>query len=992
MLVSQNATIGDDVRTIGTGTVLIRADIGNVVVSDTDNDGFGISTVNGDIFIRSGFDTTVSTKISSNTADIAIDAGRLINLTNTIETSTGDLLLRAAESITMSNDAAILADDVIVNAGPGAIRLGLIQGDQVSIRAGTDILDGNGAFETNVRAAQLRMEAGRTIGLGDPLGIATTNVRAIDLEVGRLAALAPMGIFVSEVAAGGDLTIDHVDGFAVKVDVRQSQFASTIAPVFIDDQSAPLDDLMTTAFGSIQVVVRNGLLMVNDGTDGDRVGIDARDGGGIWLETLSPSGDILVNADVRSTTPNGDLGSGTILLRAGDDLLLDARVSTRTTVLLQTGDWIDERSDQAHIVADRLGILAGTYAHLHNVQINTLNAQVGLQATVAGAEGKITNASLDNTFQVQNDIANEKGQEFLNVLGKNLTDANLNPNIVDGKPLSDTRDDLRYQKRFDDGYALYLRNEGLLTVEQAVGFGREPNLYLETVASDLIVSGQIQTVSRSQDEGGIVLIADGNFILEPNATIETGLNASNFDRSQAIRNVDLNERFFNGGEGIGFDKTSTQFVIRDNSLGALSEDFRTHILQRVALQFGSADEAGFLSFIGYADGLLQQFDVAGEEGTPGERSGLQTSIGSRSINSNDVGLFTRSSAFTNQFLDTNQLLPTTAVIRRAADFFIFEDGGNVDLTVASSPIEEVRSLGTRGAVPLPVDPAPPVLPTARMLVVSRIIDGPVDQVEAAVELKTIISKQGEVAVYRVEFEDTNENGQAELAELPSVDGVLKQIEESPVDHSSGRGGEGSSAERGKDSEDSKSKPGIEKIRTLQPASGGSPTASEIDAWKAELRNDPSLSSGAYSIIEIGVDDSKSVLDVFPVRDWPEEDDANSEPSESQKDNSDDAALPAPQPDKASTSGHGSPRERSDSVLGDSKSAFETESNPPTTVALAGALWFLRLAKSNADQNFDKGEGEDNEAVPLASYSRRSRRIRRLQSMLSNPSAFNGDNT
>jgi hypothetical protein len=946
LLAQQDASIGDDVRTEGNGTVLIRAVNRNIIIDDADGDQVGLVTQSGDILLQAGFDISIAADIRSQSGDIGLDATHRLVILNSNSTG-GDVLLRSGESILMSPASSIVADRVLAQAAE-SISLALIDADRsVALQAGIDILDSRAGFDTNIRTQQLSMESGSHIGLADSNGIASNNPRAIDLEVDKLAAISKQGIFVNEVTSGGDLTIDHVDGFSVTIEVVQPQFRSTQTDVVVTDQSQSLDDLTTEGVGPIEVVVRSGTLTVNDGNDGDGRGIDAAMNGEIRLQTQSGSGDIIINADVRSSSANG-LGQGSIAILAFDDILLDATVANADSILFVAGDWIDERTDRAFIQTDGLDILAGTYAHLHRVDINTLNAQVGLQATAPGFEGQIVNSQLDGSFQLLNDVANEKGQAFLDVLGRNLTDASLNPNIFDGQSLDETRAHLRYQSRFNDGYALYIRNTKALSIEEVAGYGREPNLYIETLADDLTIEGFVRTVSQSSDEGGMVLVAAGKFKLSSDATLETVLNAGTFVRDQAINRIELDPRFFDASQGLGLDRTSTQFVLRDNLVSFLSEDFRSHVLQRIAVQYGAANEAGFLSFVGYADGLVQQFDVAGEEGIPNEKSGFdQSAISARSRTSNDVGIFTRSTSFASPFLDSNQLLPTTIIVRRADDLFVFEDGGRTDLTFVEAQIQEVRSLGARGAIPLPIDVAAPIFASPRIVVPVGIVDRPADQLNNPIELPMILDRQGEVAVYRVEFEDFNENGQAEDNELPSARQVLEQLDESS-------------------SESKASRPKTLRIKSLQPVGGGSPTAAEIDAWKAELLNDPHLPAGAYSIIETGIDQSKSVLEVFSIRDWPEDNQTHLQ-----------NLLPSP-----ILMGEGS-GVRALGIGSESEDGLTSSVSDESTIAdpsPMSALWLLRLAKQNAKQREEKKETLEglNGFFFNSQLSRKARRLRKIR--------------
>ena len=169
------------------------------------------------------------------------------------------------------------------------------------------------------------------------------------------------------------------------------------------------------------------------------------------------------------------------------------------------------------------------------------------------------------------------------------------------------------------------------------GSSANPNVYIETdgAQSDLKVSDTIATLSNTDSEGGIVLVAGRQLQLEGQLATTSNLRTQlidiignqvrdNSDQFGSQRSV-LNATIFDGAKEIQPQENfvSTQFVIRLNNQANLYEDYRTHIYQRVVAQFGFGNESGFMSYIGYADGNVQQFDVAGETGVrDGSRSEL----------------------------------------------------------------------------------------------------------------------------------------------------------------------------------------------------------------------------------------------------------------------------------------------------------------------------------------------------------------------------------
>ena len=202
----------------------------------------------------------------------------------------------------------------------GTQRLALLSASHISLDAGGDILDNNGANVLNLQANTLRMVAGGIIGGADLPNAPDANGNALDMEVGTVAARSSRGIYLQELANGGDLVVGHVQGSA-SVSVQQVRFNSTLSPVTAGDVAGtalqPLDDLETSA-GPIKVVVRGGNLTINDGTDGDGMGVIATAASDILLWT---SLNLDINAQVSS-------GGGHVSLQAGNDVDIDAGVST----------------------------------------------------------------------------------------------------------------------------------------------------------------------------------------------------------------------------------------------------------------------------------------------------------------------------------------------------------------------------------------------------------------------------------------------------------------------------------------------------------------------------------------------------------------------------------------------------------------------------------------------------------------------------------------
>ncbi len=181
----------------------------------------------------------------------------------------------------------------------------------VSLNASNSIIDNNDAVTPNtlnIQANSLQMVATNgLIGNSDVGNAVDSNTPAIDTQVTTLAAQAALGIYVREVDG---VTVDSV--------------TTTISDVFFNSTEAPvvdtLEDLRATSNGPIKLQSVAGDITINSGLLGNP-GISANGTGDILLQTLATDGDITINGDVVS-------GTGDISARAGDDLFVNANITT----------------------------------------------------------------------------------------------------------------------------------------------------------------------------------------------------------------------------------------------------------------------------------------------------------------------------------------------------------------------------------------------------------------------------------------------------------------------------------------------------------------------------------------------------------------------------------------------------------------------------------------------------------------------------------------
>ncbi len=924
-------TSAGPVSTNASGTIYFEAQQVNVDAA--------VTSVNGDILVRAAQDISTTALIASTTGDIGLVAARDIMQSGNVTTN-ARILIDVGRNFTMAT-ATTSGAAIVVNAGTD-VALDLIVANQIAISAGRNIIDNNGADTTNLRGNAISLRAGGSIGSNQVGG------SPIDLEATTIAANGRSGVYIHEVAAGNNLEVAHVNAVGVAIGVQQVDFRSTTNPQTQSLVIDALDDLTAAnpiagSTSSIEVTVANGTLTVRDGTDGDNIGI------------AGVNGSVLV-----------DVTGGNILL---DTRIVTAGVGALGTVQLNSSGHIEEISASARIEADILRLRAGTFVHLHDTNVNQLFASVG------------NNGTLQN-FQVVNAVANARGDDFL-------------------ASLPQTPEDLarfNFSNRYNSEYALYLVNAKQLIVSEVVANGTieldnmgqakqtAPNVYIETKNfGNSIVDGMIATKSATVAEGGIILVAGGNLtvpgLLMTSSVIqggtkeqlitEIGTSLATAPNSTSPINY-VNASAFDSGQGLT-DRdpifTTTEFVIRDqvNNLSALSEDYRTRVLQKVVLQFGVATERGFETFIRYADDKLQKFDTVGEIGEVGTPP--------RAINQNSfpatpsptsATVFEREDAFDSRFLDATQTLNTTVLIRRADDFFLFSNASAAsidainDLTFQTFAISVVSALGTGGATELPLD-LPSVTPPPIVQAVSEfIVTQPTNLPPYELDLTVSSERNVEVAIYRVFYDDADQDGYADDIELPSSTKILDAESIDQVESSE------------KSADDLKQGKRL-KIETLSTESGASPTPEEIDELKNRFLKDPQQSSGAYAIVEKSVDDKESVLDVFSVRDDNANEDADDlliirpkTPEEKATNNSEDAKLPAEQ---------SKPADEDTGFLyfdAQQKHQLQASSRFAAPGAVAVALTYLAVRKDHPSTEAEAVFGNEHVRVGLSAVSRRMR--------------------
>ncbi len=324
--VAFDATVSDvtdatqsDLTTTDNGSIILRTTAGNITLNDgtaADDDGSVSAHGTGNVLIEAIGD---GTSITAN-ADIETGSGNITVLADTDVTFTGtaDLTSGGDGSIDVqATDGAILLSTTSnQNAGSGDIRFNAgtnvtlggtaTTTGSISVTAGGWIHDGDIDGGIDLVSSGLRLEAGGDIGL---LGSSTDN--PIETNVDILSA---------SITGTGDIHVTEIDDVVLR-DV-------------------------STVNGSIVINTRNGRISIEDGDDGDNLGIRAGGNGDIDLEA-----DSIIFDEGVSTT------SGDIKAVAVDNIVQNAGAhitSTSGNIQIKTFGEFEENgsvdSDSGNVV------------------------------------------------------------------------------------------------------------------------------------------------------------------------------------------------------------------------------------------------------------------------------------------------------------------------------------------------------------------------------------------------------------------------------------------------------------------------------------------------------------------------------------------------------------------------------------------------------------------------------------------------------------------
>ncbi len=720
----------------------------------------------------------------------------------------------------------------------------------------------------------------------------TTSVVSFDgpIELGRNGAmqLAQLGVFAKNELTGGmrNAFVQVASSVAItnptmpSPDGRELEFAADQLTLQVNGSLTNSPNTQLILAGNLSATATGDISLANNRGDLLEVGGATNFSAGSGSIALGRDGEVLLN-DVTLAASRGNIlvgGPGhtelglmnahavnvaihedtAMVIRAAiadDQLVLSSGLS-----ILNTAP-IDPRGSLG-ISAKSLVVDAGTFAHLGPISVDRISASVQANAALA-----------DSNLFALNTLADRSGQAYLDAIGKNLSPG-VRPidSLLSGETISQLRAQASFVQSFGDQYGLFVQNNKALTVESVNAVGDGVHVLIETArGTDLIVQGTVHQQYTHSDPGGVVLIAGNHLILAAGAELRIEHVSSDVATSRAIKQPNLIASAFDGGRGpFGYESTRDVLYAAD----AFANTSTQNTLQRVATQFGVAGEAGFQTLIQYADGSAQLFDQNQELG-----HSLQTNTAANTrsgvvpafvATAGDVAGFERKMPFADEFLGRFQTLPTTAIFRRSAEFFLFEQSGvvdaslaKVDLTPAVDTVSDVFSPGRKISFSLPTE----IIVTPAILVAPIRVapDGATPFSNTTSDVEPSVLKDGKIEVFivNVGFDDTNRDGQASDQELPTRD----QIQLDAVVQSTKTNDRSSSPTEPAQIQRTNLLPGEPNTASKEVKGSEVPSADQIQTWMDEYRDDPNKPSGAYAVISVDSVQGAKVLKVFGVRDF-----------------------------------------------------------------------------------------------------------------------------
>jgi hypothetical protein len=538
----------------------------------------------------------------------------------------------------------------------------------------------------------------------------------------------------------------------------------------------------------------------------------ATDNRNVYLGT----NDIIPTLDV----PYGIANFGTISINAGNAYVHEdsnanwQSMSIDGDLVYTSQGYIKNLTANNVVVGNLTKLLAVDHIHLGFVKLNYL-----------AAESRNANV-LDNlALYASNTDANATGKKVVESL-KGIA-GNESTDFV-GRDKADILKDYSYIDSLQYEYGVFVTNTQALTVQGVIARDLDaadrPNVYVETIGGKnlaprvgLTVTGVVATETTSTTtDGAIVLIADGDLVI--NNSVGGRLETRQIGRpdyTQVVLQTQLVGKVYNGnpvfGDIAGYGEVATTknlFAIDSKAIGVNNVGTVASKYHLIAVSFGITGEVGFEFVINYGDadgnvttnydGVVRTFDSNQDIYSATGIAGVRPYANATPINARNLGASQAIALLRNEpgntdlgyqanYINDTRVIVSTVVTRRSTDFFLFSDGGETDLASVidrSSNSAETQSLaGTEPPLPPQLDQNPvPPLPYLEFEVVinnsletayrSQLVEYDEPSAAAVGEL--------EIAIYQVECEDLDNDGELDENERPPQSQILNKLKKPAV--------------------------------------------------------------------------------------------------------------------------------------------------------------------------------------------------------------------
>jgi hypothetical protein len=347
------SVVGDDVVLDGALT-----NANSVTLTGTNDADAVAMTVNNDVTLTAGDESSVTGTVTITAGDLTITAGDSIDV-DAIDVAAGDITLTTTDNeIGMSAAVDTDAGSLSVTAGTSVTAAGAIGANDVTISAGTTVAI-TGAITSN-----------NDVSITSAVG----NGNDLDLD----AAIT---------ATAGNVTItgDALDT-AAAADVTVT--AGNITVTTYNEVTAIAGDLKTSA-GTVTVDAGTSITNISGAIDGNDVDIDA-------VKGIKVSGAITADNDVSITS----------LIGNGNDLNLDAAITATAGNVTITGDAIDtETSADVNVTAGNITVTsfneATDIAGDLKTSAGTVTVNAGTEITVLAGAVDANDVDIDATTDIK---------------------------------------------------------------------------------------------------------------------------------------------------------------------------------------------------------------------------------------------------------------------------------------------------------------------------------------------------------------------------------------------------------------------------------------------------------------------------------------------------------------------------------------------------------------------------------------------------------------